>query len=134
MRKRSNIIQFFQARPAWLTRLILILLFCLCAGCVLLQGTELVSTHPVQTALIQAEDTPFVLSPPESDTNKTDINQATAADLQRVPGIGPTLAQRIIEAREAQGGFHFLEEVKDVQGIGEKRFEAIREWFYCPLP
>ena len=60
------------------------------------------------------------------------MNTATAADFQRVNGIGPKLAQAIVDARESMGGFFFLEELKDVSGIGEKRFEALKELFYCP--
>ncbi len=63
---------------------------------------------------------------------KTDVNLARLEDLQRAEGIGPTLAQRILDEREARGGFHFLEELMDVSGIGEKRFEALSALFYCP--
>lgn len=58
---------------------------------------------------------------------RLDLNRATPEDLQRLPGIGPTLAQRIVEARERQGRFASPEDLRRVPGIGPKKFEAIRE-------
>jgi competence protein ComEA len=50
---------------------------------------------------------------------------ATIEQLDTLDGIGPTLAQRIVEYRQAQGGFGSLEELREVEGIGEKRFESL---------
>ncbi len=58
---------------------------------------------------------------------RLDLNRATLAELQRLPGVGPTLAQRIVEARERQGRFASAEDLRRVPGIGPKKFEAIRE-------
>lgn len=55
------------------------------------------------------------------------INTATQADLEMLPGIGPSTAANIIAHREANGPFATLEAIMDVPGIGEGRFEAIRE-------
>jgi len=52
---------------------------------------------------------------------------ATVAQLDGVDGIGPTLAQRIIEYRDAHGGFRSLAELAQVEGIGEKRLATLRE-------
>jgi competence protein ComEA len=52
---------------------------------------------------------------------------ATLEDLDALDGIGPTLARRIVEYRQANGGFRSLEELREVDGIGEKRFAALRE-------
>jgi len=69
--------------------------------------------------------------PPASDlrspTPALDLNSASAAELDLLPGIGPALAQRIIEYREKHGGFRTLEELKKVSGIGPKKFEAIKD-------
>ena len=47
-----------------------------------------------------------------------DINSATVEELDRLPGIGPTVAQRIVEYRTAHGGFRTFEELDSVKGIG----------------
>jgi competence protein ComEA len=51
---------------------------------------------------------------------------ATADQLEQLDGIGPTLAKRIVDYREQHGGFRSLDELKQVEGIGEKRFEALK--------
>lgn len=51
-----------------------------------------------------------------------DLNSATLADLETLPGVGPVLAQRILDWREANGRFSSIEELREVGGIGEKRF------------
>jgi len=54
------------------------------------------------------------------------INYASEKQLQNLPGIGPVLAKRIVEYREKKGGFKTTEELKEVNGIGDKKFEKIR--------
>ena len=56
------------------------------------------------------------------------LNTATAAQLETLPGIGQALAQRIIDYREANGPFTTLEQLMLVEGIGEKRFQAIKDY------
>lgn len=55
------------------------------------------------------------------------LSSATVAQLDTLDGIGPTLAQRIVQYREAHGGFRSVDELKQVEGIGEKRFAALRQ-------
>jgi competence protein ComEA len=55
------------------------------------------------------------------------LSSASVAQLDTLDGIGPTLAQRIVQYRDAHGGFHSVEELKQVEGIGEKRFAALRK-------
>lgn len=59
---------------------------------------------------------------------KIDINSATAGELSDgLPGIGETLAERIVAYRERNGPFRSIEEIGNVEGIGEKKYEAIRD-------
>jgi competence protein ComEA len=53
------------------------------------------------------------------------LSQASEAQLETIDGIGPALAGRIIQYREAHGGFHSIDELKQVSGIGDKRFETL---------
>jgi competence protein ComEA len=55
------------------------------------------------------------------------LSTATVEQLDGVDGIGPTLAQRIIEYRDEHGGFRSLAELAQVDGIGEKRLATLRE-------
>ena len=54
-----------------------------------------------------------------------DLNQATLEELDELPGIGPVLAQRILDAREENGPFASREDVLAVPGIGQATYEAI---------
>jgi competence protein ComEA len=58
---------------------------------------------------------------------KPSLATATEEQLDEIDGIGPTLAERIIEYRTEHGGFSSLGELRDVEGIGEKRFETLSE-------
>ena len=55
------------------------------------------------------------------------LSTATVEQLDGIDGIGPTLAERIIEYRDAHGGFRSLAELAQVDGIGEKRLATLRE-------
>jgi len=67
----------------------------------------------------------------ESDENLIfpliNINTASTAELEHLPGIGPVMAREIISHRDASGGFKSKEGLKDVKGIGGKKFEKIRD-------
>jgi competence protein ComEA len=58
---------------------------------------------------------------------KVHISTATVDQLDEIDGIGPTLAERIIEYRDAHGGFRSLDELSQVDGIGEQRLATLRE-------
>ncbi len=56
------------------------------------------------------------------------INEASSEDFDRLPDIGPGTAARIIEYRQINGRFNFLEELMMVEGIGEKRFAKMKSY------
>ena len=56
-----------------------------------------------------------------------DLNRATLAELDTLPGVGPVTAQRIVEWRERHGRFTRVEQLREVEGIGERRFAQLRE-------
>jgi competence protein ComEA len=58
---------------------------------------------------------------------KIHLTTATVEQLDEVDGIGPTLAERIVEYRDAHGGFKSIEELAQVEGIGEKRLATLRD-------
>ncbi len=59
-------------------------------------------------------------------TGVVNINTASAADLERLPGIGAKVAARIVEYRQKNGPFKKIEELMNVRGIGEKSFLKLK--------
>jgi competence protein ComEA len=57
-----------------------------------------------------------------------DINTASSAELEAVPGIGKSLAQRILTFREKNGAYGTIDDLLKVQGIGEKSLEKLRPY------
>jgi competence protein ComEA len=62
-----------------------------------------------------------------SQTKMVSLNSATAEELDTLPGIGPALAQRIIDYRTQNGAFKDVNELKMVSGIGDKLYEKIKD-------
>jgi competence protein ComEA len=79
---------------------------------------------PVTGAVAGSGDSPGTATAPGA---KPSIGTATVEQLDEIDGIGPTLAERIVEYRTENGGFGSLDELDDVDGIGEKRLETLRE-------
>jgi len=76
-----------------------------------------------QSFVVISEGTPS----PLAGTELININTATVAELDTLPGIGPTTAQKIIEYREVIGPFAQIEDIVDVSGIGSATYEEIKD-------
>lgn len=63
----------------------------------------------------------------EEKDEKININKATQTELETLPGIGPSLALKIIKYREENGKFTNVEELKNVSGVGENKYEELKE-------
>jgi len=64
-------------------------------------------------------------------TSLVNINTATQTELETLPGIGPSIALKIINYRKENGKFSNVEELKNVNGIGDNKFEAMKKYVTC---
>ena len=101
--------KFSGIRTACVLTLCLII-FC-CSLSVLAQNADATATPATKTA----------------GPAKINLNSATAEQLAALPGVGPATAALIIEYRTKAGKFTRVEELLNVRGIGEKKFEAIKD-------
>jgi comEA protein len=85
---------------------------------------ELMTEKQEVVARLQTETSP---DRPQQRT-KIDLNQATTAQLQLLPGVGPALSQRIVEYRKSRGPFQKTEDLMQVRGIGLKTFEKMKDY------
>jgi competence protein ComEA len=69
---------------------------------------------------------PVTAVPPAKAVEKVNLNRASADELQALPGVGPVLAQRMVDWRKAHGRYRTVEELQEVKGIGKKRMEQLR--------
>ena len=60
-------------------------------------------------------------------TDKVNLNSATLEQLQTLPGVGPSVAKRILEHRTKNGKFNKIDEIINVKGIGEKKFQKMKD-------
>lgn len=81
-------------------------------------------------------DQPVAASPPAAPppapphagkaVAKVNLNRASVEELQTLPGVGPALAQRMVEWRKAHGRYRTVDDLQAVKGIGKKRLEQLR--------
>ena len=110
---------------------ILILIFCafICIMIGILIGRQTASNiYSVGNTNPPYVESEMTTTATASDFGKININDATIDELATLPGIGETIAQRIIDFRERYGQFTNIDELSQVQGIGEKRLDAIRDY------
>ncbi len=62
------------------------------------------------------------------------LNTATATDLQQVPGIGPSTAQKILDTRKSYGAFKSVDDLLAIKGIGPKKLEKMRKYLTVDKP
>ena len=60
--------------------------------------------------------------------NVININKANIEELESIPGVGPSMAQKIINYRIENGNFKTIEDLKNVSGIGDKKFESMKDY------
>lgn len=92
------------------------------------QTTELTvfTDREPEPAAEPAKKQPVQKPNPESE-GKVNLNTADLETLQELPGIGPVLAQRIIDYRESFGDFVMIEQLMEVTGVGEGKYEKVKD-------
>jgi competence protein ComEA len=65
-------------------------------------------------------------APKDTGKSLVNLNTASQGDLEKLPGIGPALAKRILDFRQKNGNFKTTNDLVAVQGIGEKKFEQLK--------
>ena len=75
-------------------------------------------------------DDSFLINNFFTDNKQKDINKITLEELENIPGISKNNAKAIINFREHNGEFMYIEDLIYVKGIGEKTFQKIKDYFY----
>lgn len=88
------------------------------------------TANQIYLSATEAEDLTQAYHPETESTlpGKLNINMATVKELSMLPGIGEGYAQRIVDYREKNGPFISIEDLMNIKGIGEKRFESISDY------
>lgn len=115
----------------WLVLLALFTLFA--AGVFLGRGSVLLGSAVLRGDWFGASLGEVSLSRPQEDApaaGRIELNAATGEQLQELPGIGPSLAQNILEYREKIGGFTQISQLLEVDGIGTGIYDDIKDLLY----
>lgn len=90
----------------------------------LVDGEQIVAGSPATAGAVPASGHDPGMVPGAGVVN---LNTATAEQLDALPGIGGVIAQRIVDYRDAHGGFQSVDQLKDVPGIGDRKFAEMRD-------
>lgn len=112
-------------KPQWLFLGITAVFLCLIIG--VFVGRNLPGTY-VSVNTTNSADSSDTNHSTQPQDGKIDLNTATCEQLQLIPGVGTVIAQRIVDYRTEANGFHTVEELMNVNGIGEKTFSKIKEY------
>lgn len=110
---------------------VICLLFCALAGGFLLGRNQnrseiIISTHPTEATAQPISETESTSTAPTALL--VNINTATVEEFQTLPGIGPVLAEKIVEYRKVNGSFSCVADLVNVDGIGETRLSSLLDY------
>jgi comEA protein len=77
---------------------------------------------------------PATLAKKKPPAHPINLNTAGATELQQVPGIGPSTAQKILDTRKAYGAFKSVDDLLSIKGIGPKKLEKMRKYLTVGKP
>ncbi|MBR6028078.1 MAG: helix-hairpin-helix domain-containing protein [Clostridia bacterium] len=83
---------------------------------------------------LQGAGRPYEAAPLSLPSGTIAVNTADLYELTELPGVGETIAQAIIDEREANGPFRMPEDLLSVKGIGIKKLEGFRDWLDMSVP
>lgn len=107
---------------------------------VIVEDAPLSSNFEAQTPatlppVLQGEESELVEPDPPGPQEvlvekSVNLNSATLEELDKLPGVGPAISQRILDYRETNGGFYDIQEIMEVSGIGEKTFARLEPYIF----
>lgn len=121
-----------KARRSIAARLVILIGFLMYAV-VLFSCAAALRTYRSPAIFLSAQTAAPARETPAPDAHALEINSASAEALQQLPGIGPSLAQAIVDYRASQP-FYFKEDLMNVPGIGQKRYQAVADQIRVAQP
>jgi comEA protein len=98
----------------------IVCILALCVGLMMSSVSIMAQKSAMDRVATKSASTP-------ASTEKINLNSATVEQLESLPGVGPAMAKTIVEHRTKVGKFNRIEEIMKVKGIGEKKFQKIKD-------